>query len=700
MAQTIAVIPAGCPLGLNVPDCANARGHLYDSSRSSTWRRQGVSALSAQQNLGVYRTAEFGNDTLTLGAGTPAVVPDQVIAGVNALEFWEGQFGVGVLPANADASGPAQASALMALHQQGTIPSLSFGYTAGNQYRASIVCQTGVLTDVSPGSKGVLGSLTLGGYDAARLHSNSLSFSITANSTQPLVVGVQSIKTDFNGTSTTLLSSGIQASIDSTASEIWLPREACEAFERAFGLEWNDTAKIYPLNSSRHDALRAANPNVTFTIGRTAQGGDTVDIVLPYGAFDLAAQFPRWWTTQSIQYFPLHRAANASQYTLGRTFLQEAYLSVDWANSVFNVSQAAFPDNNAQTIVAISAPGATSTPDTSQPSSSSSNGQTIGLAVGLTLGLLALIGAAVGFFFYRRRKSRRSKPQEEMAIETKPSPNSSSPTQSSPTTARAPGVQQELNAGTDNAIYEAPGAQSEPLREMLGSTEHVNEMADPVPVQERHELPSGADGDQGPAQPAVVVMGSRKPSDGSGPGTTAPQASELQGTAKPEAQALDATGTEPMDTADLGHDPSPLLSAAGAGVSPPMDGRVSPLPPDHRTDDAAGAASRPLSVSVAPNQVSPETTAVGPGQISLESAAIDSGQISPASAAVESGQVSPDSAAADGSPTAAKATASGGLQASRPTLNRDISAISNLPSVSTPEPQPPQEVKSTSTTRA
>ena len=49
-----------------------------------------------------------------------------------------------------------------------------------------------------------------------------------------------------------------------------------------------------------------------------------MDIVLPYASFDLLASYPR--VLNATKYFPLKRAANESQYTLGRTFLQEAYV--------------------------------------------------------------------------------------------------------------------------------------------------------------------------------------------------------------------------------------------------------------------------------------------------------------------------------------------------------------------------------------
>ena len=84
---------------------------------------------------------------------------------------------------------------------------------------------------------------------------------------------------------------------------------------------------MYFVDDTLHQSLVAMNPNFTFQIGNSQTGGPTVDIVLPYASFDLLASFPIAPDPQNpIRYFPLARAANASQHTLGRTFLQEAYV--------------------------------------------------------------------------------------------------------------------------------------------------------------------------------------------------------------------------------------------------------------------------------------------------------------------------------------------------------------------------------------
>jgi hypothetical protein len=134
-------------------------------------------------------------------------------------------------------------------------------------------------------------------------------------------VAVQSIS--YTGTTQeVLLSKPIYAFIESTDPNFWLPLEAVQAFEKAFGISADNGTGLYLINSSQYATLSAVNPSVTFTLANSAAGGQTVDIVLPFNAFILRAAFP--FAPNATSYFPLRLAANETQYTLGRTFLQEA----------------------------------------------------------------------------------------------------------------------------------------------------------------------------------------------------------------------------------------------------------------------------------------------------------------------------------------------------------------------------------------
>lgn len=80
---------------------------------------------------------------------------------------------------------------------------------------------------------------------------------------------------------------------------------------------------MYFVNDTLHQSLTERNVNFTFQIGNSLTGGPTVNIVLPYASFDLLASYPM--VLNATRYFPLQIATNETQYTLGRTFLQEAY---------------------------------------------------------------------------------------------------------------------------------------------------------------------------------------------------------------------------------------------------------------------------------------------------------------------------------------------------------------------------------------
>lgn len=139
--------------------------------------------------------------------------------------------------------------------------------------------------------------------------------------TRDLVVVLQSIS--YSGSdSATLLSNPINIFIDSTDPNLWLPDEVCDAFEDAFGLTVDETSGLYLVNDTHHTTLLNSDAEVSFRLSDVTTGGDSVRIVLPYNAFDLTAEYPL--VENSSYYFPLKRAANETQYTLGRTFLQEA----------------------------------------------------------------------------------------------------------------------------------------------------------------------------------------------------------------------------------------------------------------------------------------------------------------------------------------------------------------------------------------
>lgn len=255
----------------------------------------------------------------------------------------------------------------------------------------------------------------LGGFDRARYRvpsttSSNLTFLFYSDIARDLLVGITSISTSnttSSSSSTQLLKDGIYALIDSTFPHLWLPESVCKAFEEAFGLSWNSTAELYLIDSKKHQELTKLNPVVTISLSPQAQGSsseNTVSIEFPYSAFSLNSSWPH--TPTPSYYFPLKRAENDTQYTLGRAFLQEAYIIADYERSNFSVWPCSWDSNtNSADIVTIR-----SVNDTSGEASDgqAKEGLATGAIAGIAVGIgVVIISSLIAVFLYVRYRRRR-----------------------------------------------------------------------------------------------------------------------------------------------------------------------------------------------------------------------------------------------------------------------------------------------------
>lgn len=277
---------------------------------STSWRNIGIFSLLLGRQWGMQGRAQFGYDTVGLAvqnSGGPTL-DDQIVAGITKVEPFMGGFPLGVMPTSFSTFEHPQPSYLVSLKNRGMMPGLGFGYNAGAHYRYS----------------GVTGSLVIGGYDASRFDSErTKTFRFGHDDNDKFTVSVGNITAV--GTlqeSVSLLTEGITASIDSTLPYLWLPTEVCDRFQAAFGLVYDAHTQMYLVNDTIHDRLRQLNPKISLTLHDDADTEDAVLIDLPYAAFDLQASWPLM--ENKTNYFPVRRAMNNRQHTLGRAFLQEA----------------------------------------------------------------------------------------------------------------------------------------------------------------------------------------------------------------------------------------------------------------------------------------------------------------------------------------------------------------------------------------
>ena len=121
--------------------CPQSRGGLFNINASTTWHDKGIFALGAETNLpdyiGPYDNGNYGLESLGIGLPNAGglTLKNQVVAGLATKDFYLGNLGVTSRPTIFTGFNNPQTSFLSSLKEQNRIPSLSFGYTAGNQYR-------------------------------------------------------------------------------------------------------------------------------------------------------------------------------------------------------------------------------------------------------------------------------------------------------------------------------------------------------------------------------------------------------------------------------------------------------------------------------------------------------------------------------------------------------------------------------------
>lgn len=165
-------------------------------------------------SLGIGGQGQYGYEVVGLNAGNSATLNRSIVAQMNTLNFYVGQFGVSPRPTNftvennnATSMNDPQPSFFSLLRDSNLVPSLTYGYTAGSYAR------TGSL-------RSAWASFIFGGFDASLVGPDKLSFDFTPDDGRELVVAIQSIqKTGSNG-DVALLPNPVLAALDSSQANL------------------------------------------------------------------------------------------------------------------------------------------------------------------------------------------------------------------------------------------------------------------------------------------------------------------------------------------------------------------------------------------------------------------------------------------------------------------------------------------------
>ncbi|RYP67249.1 hypothetical protein DL771_007338 [Monosporascus sp. 5C6A] len=243
---------------------------------------------------------------------------------------------------------------------------------------------------------------------------------------------------------------GIQVSVDGCSPYLSLPRSTCDALASHLPVDYNEALGLYIWDTSdtRYTLIvgSASALQFTFLSGSNTQN---VTISVPFLHLNLTLDAPL--VEEPQQYLPCFTGSD--RYTLGRAFLQDAFVGANWGAKTWWLAQAPGPSVPSSRVVelgegdtsitasnndwvaswsgiwkALSAEevseAGTSTGIASQPSTIDNtadtdtvppqgglaNGAKVGIGIGVGLGALAIFGA-LGFFI--RRRSRASKGDTE-----------------------------------------------------------------------------------------------------------------------------------------------------------------------------------------------------------------------------------------------------------------------------------------------
>lgn len=222
-----------------------------------------------------------------------------------------------------------------------------------------------------------------------------------------------------------MLPSPTLAFIDSTVPYLYLPTEACKAFESTLDLVYDKQNNIYFVDDARHQRLLNARPQFTFRLANSQLSEPSIDITLPYASFDLLMKPPL--QPNVTRYFPLRRGA-INQITLGRVFLQEAYVIrssltviilnelrryviTDYDQRNFTIAQTLFDDTAKPIIVPIPWNASADHRSGKHISRTAIVGISTGLAASTLLAILLIVFSA-----YRRLNKRTKEPSIGTAV--------------------------------------------------------------------------------------------------------------------------------------------------------------------------------------------------------------------------------------------------------------------------------------------
>ncbi|KAI1467734.1 acid protease [Daldinia caldariorum] len=595
--QTFLLTSDYCSQNTSIPCYANQAGQYNDAQsqvdttgstgqiqfRSSPAYMQGVDVLGEMTKSWV-DSMEFGgtkiaNVSLALLSGSYMAYPNG-----QWYPLTVGCLGIGA-PATVNQSfsnnfGPPINASLVPgyLWSHNTIASNSFGMHIGSA------------------NPRMSGSFYFGGYDQNRIVGDVLTYSddytkeITLKDIGIKVIDgsspweFESMGGLLAADNSSITSGGIQVSVDGCSPYISLPKSTCDAIAKNLPVTYNKDLGLYFWNTDEPKYTQIVNSaSVLEFVFSGNSNTKNVSISVPFRHLNLTLTAPL--IDKPVQYFPCYTGPSHT-YTLGRAFLQDAFVGANWGTKQWWLAQAPGPNIPGPSVVelandgsikassndwkeswsgswkALSPSDVESSATVSVPSATNTAAEEIAVSrEGLSTGAQAAIGVCVGvaglaligalaFFFLRRRKARTHEG---------PAPTTASGTHDSPEQGYYMPVKNPSSPGISEMSAAAPG---QPPNMMMYNQQHPQQYAQPYAQPYPQSYPQ--------QYPPQYLQPYGQPYSAELP-ATANAPTELPGSGTYDPQLLDGTQVQGQV--------SPLQSSA-----PQQSPQSPPQSPNHSTN--------------------------------------------------------------------------------------------------------------------
>ncbi|KAL9105937.1 MAG: hypothetical protein Q9227_008961 [Pyrenula ochraceoflavens] len=346
------------------------------------------------------------------------------------------------------ALGAEQQTQVFSLSDDGSVPPIEAWTFSGRLFNQSQIPSYSYAMHIGSVPYNYPGSLVFGGYDKGRMLGQATSFDGSVVLTD-ISIGVETGSSPFQFSSkdqllitNTSQPGSINVNPDPLSPYMYLPKQTCDALAQTLPVTFDQKSKYYLWNTNDPNFKKVVSSPawLGFTFPPAPGQTDEVLIKVPFGLLNLTLSPPI--VSNPVQYFPCMPVTPTSgTYTLGRAFLQSAFLGRNWNRKTTWLAQAPGPgvamqgmgvqytdiENDDTEVTGFTGNDlfkqswsnhwtpikSTTANDNSTSSSDGSSGLSTGAKAGIGIGaaagaIIVLLGAAL--LYRRQRQTRRDSP--------------------------------------------------------------------------------------------------------------------------------------------------------------------------------------------------------------------------------------------------------------------------------------------------